>query len=80
MEAIYKLKTNELNERFIKTIKELFKGKSISITISSDIDETDYLSENEANLKHLEKNINSEKKTVFKDKQFSDFVHKSLQE
>ena len=54
MTATYKLHVNELSTELINAIKETFKGKTVSITIQDDIDETDYLLSNEANKQFLE--------------------------
>ena len=35
MEAIYRLKSSELNEKFIRLIRTLYKDKEIEITISA---------------------------------------------
>jgi hypothetical protein len=35
MEAVYRLKSSELNEEFIKIIRKLFKNKEVEITIHS---------------------------------------------
>jgi len=54
MTAIYKLHVNELSTELINAIKETFKGKTVSITVQEDMDETDYLLSNEANKQFLE--------------------------
>ena len=43
MEALYKIKTSELDNQWIESIKKLFKNKSIVIKVTSEMDETDYL-------------------------------------
>jgi antitoxin YefM len=53
METIFKLKTKELDMSFIESIKTLFKGKEIEITIKSAQDETEYLLRTPANKKKL---------------------------
>ena len=53
MHSIYYLNTNELNSKFIETIKLLFSGKNIEITITEVPDETEYLLKNETNSKRL---------------------------
>jgi len=42
MELTYRLNENELNDDFIKTIKRLYKGKNIEVTIQVQEDETSY--------------------------------------
>jgi len=53
METIFKLKTKELDMSFIESIKNLFKGKEIEITIKSALNETEYLLSSPANKKML---------------------------
>ncbi len=53
METVFKLKTKELDNSFIETIKHLFKGKEIEITIKTAQDETEYLLGSPANKKKL---------------------------
>jgi len=42
MEAVYQLKPNELNDDFLKNIKNLFGYKEVKITIKDAHDETAY--------------------------------------
>ena len=60
MEAIYKLKANEINSNLMTTIKKLFSGKEITITVSASTDETAYLTMSSANEKHLMESIAEE--------------------
>ena len=53
METVYKLKPYELNDDFLKTIKELFYDKEVTVTINAEHDETAYLLRSEANRKVL---------------------------
>ena len=53
MITTYKLNTRELTDEIIRSIKEAFKDKDIEITVSDQMDETDYLLSTEANRKHL---------------------------
>ena len=59
MNTIYQLHTNELNENFLNSVKSLFKGKKITIAITTEIDETEYLLQSEANRKQLFDSINN---------------------
>jgi hypothetical protein len=56
------IKASELDEKFIKGIKAIYKSKKISITIEEEQDTTEYLLSTEANRKHLEKAVKNVKK------------------
>jgi len=53
MDVTYRLKPEELNDDFFRTIKQMFLGKEVAITVEEVPDETEYLLSNEANRKHL---------------------------
>jgi hypothetical protein len=53
METVFRLKTKELDMSFIESIKHLFKGKEIEITIKTAQDETEYLLGSPANKNNL---------------------------
>jgi len=53
MEAIYKLKASEIDISLLNAIKSIFKEQQVTITISTEMDETDYLTGNPVNKKHL---------------------------
>ncbi len=76
MEAIYKLKANEINENLMDTIKKLFKGKEITITVSLVPDETTYLTMNPANEKHLMESKAQEPSVRFTPDEFKEMVKK----
>ena len=57
MITTYKLNANELSSDLIQSIKDTFKDKDIEITVTDQIDETEYLLSTEANKKHLYKSI-----------------------
>lgn len=65
MNAIYRLETNEINNDFINSIKNLYKDKKIEITINEIYDETDYLKTDNNNFNQILENICSDKKVVF---------------
>ena len=53
MDVTYRLKPEELNDDFFKTLKQAFFGKKIAITVEEVPDETEYLLSHEANRGHL---------------------------
>ena len=53
MDVTYRLKPEELNDDFFRTIKKMFLGKEVAITVEEVPDETEYLLSNEANREHL---------------------------
>ena len=80
MEAIYKLKAKEIDPNLMDTIKKLFRGKEITITITTDADETTYLSMNPANKKHLLENMASEPTISFTAGEFEKHVEDLLKQ
>ncbi|MBA4411622.1 MAG: hypothetical protein Q8S54_04190 [Bacteroidota bacterium] len=76
MEAIYKLKANEINPNLMETIKKLFVGKEITITITTEPDETEYLTAYPANKKHLLESIAQEPSIKFTPGEFREKVDK----
>jgi antitoxin YefM len=61
MKATYRIRANELDERFIEGIKTTFGEQEIEIVVS-DIDETDYLLQSPANKERLLKAIQNVKR------------------
>lgn len=57
METTYRLNAKELSVDLVKSIKEAFKDKEIEITVTDEIDTTDYLLSTDANKKHLYKSM-----------------------
>lgn len=57
METTYRLNAKELSVELVKSIQEAFKDKEIEITVTDEIDTTDYLLSTEANKKHLYKSL-----------------------
>ena len=76
MEASYKLKASEINQNLINTIKKLFSGKEITITITPEPDETSYLLMSKSNEKHLMESIAEEPSIHFTPSEFKDKVGK----
>ena len=59
MVSSFTLKTDELDNNFLATIKKLFAGKEIEIIIQDSQTDTDYLLKNPANKSHLLASISS---------------------
>ena len=78
MEAIYKLNANEISSNLMNTIQKLFGGKDITISITSETDETTYLTSNPANEKHLLDNLAAEPTIKFSGDEFMDYVNKQV--
>jgi hypothetical protein len=76
MEASYRLKANEINQTLIDTIKKLFSGKEITITITPVPDETTYLTMNAENEKHLMESMAEEPTVHFTPGEFKEKVSK----
>jgi len=64
MEAVYQLKPDELNDDFIRNIKNIFGDQEIRITIEPD--ETAFLLQHEVNRKILLERLASVKRGVVK--------------
>jgi len=76
MEAIFKIEPQEFNEELFLHLKKLFKGKTVTIAISTDIDETTYLTLNPANEKHLLESMAQEPTITFTPEEFKEKVRK----
>ena len=59
MVSSFTLRTDELNSSFIETIKNLFAGKEIEITVQDAQTDTEYLLQSPANKNHLAQSISS---------------------
>jgi len=57
MTTTYRLTTRELNIKFLTVLKNLYKGKTISITVEEELDETEYLLQSDTNRKMLEESL-----------------------
>lgn len=52
MQTTYQIEADELDEKFVDSVKALFKHKKIEITVV-ELDETEYLLRNSANRENL---------------------------
>jgi antitoxin YefM len=52
MQSLYRLKANELNEKFLAGLKEIYKDKDIEIIIY-EVNETEYLLQSDVNRQRL---------------------------
>ncbi len=76
MDAVFKLKANELYQSLFDSIKKYFKGKDIVIKVSADFDETAFLSFYPANKKQILENMTAEPAATFTSKDFQEFINK----
>ncbi|MFP4042931.1 MAG: hypothetical protein ACLFT6_09285, partial [Bacteroidales bacterium] len=60
MRARFEISAEELDDKLLQQIKKMFKGKQVTITISTETDDTTYLLSDPANKKHLMDSIASE--------------------
>ena len=67
----FHINANALDEKFLKAVKAMFKSKPISIIITEEQDETEYLLQSDANRKMLEDSLKSEEGYEFSVKDFS---------
>ncbi|HKK82275.1 MAG TPA: hypothetical protein VJ909_08500 [Prolixibacteraceae bacterium] len=80
MEAIFKIEHTEFNQKLFQNIKNMFEGKNVTITISTELDETDYLNATQANRKHLLESIAQEPTVKFTPEEFDKHVEKILKD
>ena len=80
MEAIFKIQPAEFDERLFRHIKKMFEGKMVTITISTEMDETSYLSANPANRKYLMESMAQEPTVSFTPEEFDKHVESLLKQ
>ena len=61
MYTTYRLNVDELTVDIVNSIKDAFKDKTIEITVSEAMDETEYLLATQANRQSLEKSMQQAK-------------------
>jgi hypothetical protein len=74
MEAIFKIEPKEFNEELFLRLKRLFKGKTVTIAFSTEIDETSYLTMNPVNEKYLLESIVQEPIIRFTPEEFKEKI------
>jgi hypothetical protein len=74
MEAIFKIEPKEFNEELFLRLKKLFKGKTVTIAFSTEIDETSYLTMNPVNEKYLLESIVQEPIIRFTPEEFKEKI------
>jgi len=84
METVFKLKANELDKRFVDSVKNLFRDREIEISIKPTQDETEFLFNTSANKKQLLEaieEIKMDKNLIrFTNKEFETLTEKMLGE
>jgi len=70
MKATFNISAEELDEQLLHHIKKLFEGKSVTITVTTEMDDTAYLTADPANKEHLMESIASEPQVSFTAKEF----------
>jgi hypothetical protein len=76
MEITYRLRASEISPDLLKSIKEFFRGRNVIITVTTDQDETDYLTSNVANFEHLKNSMAEEPAIKFTAQEFEALVAK----
>ncbi|MFN8347703.1 MAG: hypothetical protein U0X91_22050 [Spirosomataceae bacterium] len=57
MTTTIELNADELDYRLFRSLKSMFKGRNIRVTVNTEMDETEYLLSNQANRTFLEESI-----------------------
>ena len=70
MEEIFKIEPQEFNEELFLRLKKLFKGKTVTISFSTEVDETTYLTMNPINKKYLLESMAQEPTISFTSNEF----------
>ena len=78
MEALYKIKANEIDIGFIEAIRKMFAEKEIIIRITEELDETEYLTRYKANELHIIENMVVEPTKSFTGAKFDEYTSKKL--
>ena len=75
MRATFEITAEELDEQFLHQIKKMFEGKEVTITITTETDDTTYLLADPENKKHLMDSIASEPQISFTADEFEKKVN-----
>lgn len=78
MEATFKIHSTEFNDKLVSELKKIIRGRNVTITISTEIDETEYLNAYAANKEHLQKSIVSEPTITFTPDEFEKHIDSLL--
>lgn len=78
METTMKIASGELSEELLFKIKQLFEGRAVTITISTEVDETEYLTASPTNRKNLLESMASEPSISFTPDEFERHFDKLL--
>jgi hypothetical protein len=78
MQATFKIQANELNDDLLLQIKRIFEGRPITLYISTEMDETDYLAADPANKQHILDSMVSEPSISFTSDEFEKYVKELL--
>ena len=66
MTTTFHIKESEMNSKFLKALKSMFKDRTLTLTIeASELDETEYLLSTDLNKKALFESIEQAKKGQF---------------
>ena len=80
MKATFKISAEELDEQLLHQIKKLFEGKPVTITITTETDDTTYLMADPANKEHLMESIANEPQISFTAREFEKKAEELLNE
>lgn len=74
MEALFKLKADDIDRNLLESIRRLFRGKEIVIKVSTELDDTSFLSYYASNEKHILNNMVAEPTANFSGNEFEEYI------